>query len=299
MRLRRETSFPVRPKPSSRLGNMSKSATTERATCKTLIMGVLNATPDSFYDASRVRSVEEAATRAVDMIASGADILDIGGESSRPGAAPVDAGEESARVLPLVEALSGRGSRISVDTYRASTARAALEAGASMVNDITALRRDPELAGVVAEAGAECVLMHMQGTPESMQEAPHYEDVVDDICAFFEARIEYATGCGISEEKLWLDPGFGFGKTVGHNLDILRRLGEFKRFGLPLLIGTSNKSTIGAVLDAGVDERMEGTAATVAVAICNGADCVRVHDVAAMARVARMTDAATGRISCE
>ncbi len=166
-----------------------------------------------------------------------------------------------------------------------------------MINDITALRGDPGMAGVVAEADAECILMHMQGTPDSMQDDPVYDDVVDDLCSFFEQRLEYAAAEGISEDKIWLDPGFGFGKTVEHNLTILRRLGEFKRFGLPVMIGTSNKSTIGTVLNAPVTDRLEGTAATVAVAICNGADCVRVHDVRPMARVARMCDATLGRIS--
>jgi len=160
-----------------------------------------------------------------------------------------------------------------------------------MVNDITALRGDPAMAEVVAESGCLCVLMHMQGTPETMQRAPVYEDVVDDVCAFFEERLGAATRAGIREEQLWLDPGFGFGKTVQHNLDIVRRLREFKRFGRPLLIGTSNKSTIGRVLGVPLEERVEGTAATVAAAVLNGVDAVRVHDVRVMARVAAMSDA--------
>ncbi len=230
------------------------------------------------------------------MTQDGADILHIGGESSRPGSEPVSAGEEQARILPLLETLDGSGVTISVDTYRASTALEAMKFSVAMINDITALRGDPEMAGVIAGAGAQCVLMHMQGMPNSMQDNPQYDDVIDDICAFFEERIAFATGEGIPENKLWLDPGFGFGKTVRHNLTILRRLGELKRFGLPLVIGTSNKSMIGAVLDAPVDDRMEGTAATVAVAIYNGADCVRVHDVKSMSRVARMTDAVAGKV---
>ncbi len=278
---------------------MTQGATVERVAGRTLIMGVLNATPDSFYSPSRVSSPDEARMLARAMAEDGADLLDIGGESTRPGSHSVDAVEEQARVLPLVEALSGTGIMLSVDTYRASTAREAMKLGASMINDITALRGDPEMAGVIAAAGAECVLMHMQGMPNTMQDDPQYEDVMDDIGAFFEERIAYATREGISESKLWLDPGFGFGKTVGHNLTILGRLGELKRFGLRVIIGTSNKSTIGAVLDAPVDDRMEGTAATVALAIYNGADCVRVHDVKTMARVARMTDAVAGRISID
>ena len=278
---------------------MTQGATVERAAGRTLIMGVLNATPDSFYSPSRVSSADEALSQARAMARDGADILDIGGESSRPRCEPIGAAEEQRRVLPLVEALSGTGIRLSLDTYRASTAREAMKLGASMINDITALRGDPEMAGVIAESGTECVLMHMQGTPNTMQDDPQYEDVMDDIGAFFEERIAFATREGICESRLWLDPGFGFGKSVGHNLTILSRLGELKRFGLPLIIGTSNKSTIGAVLNTPVEDRMEGTAATVALAIYNGADCVRVHDVKSMARVARMTDAVAGRISID
>ncbi|MCH8205339.1 MAG: dihydropteroate synthase [Candidatus Hydrogenedentes bacterium] len=278
---------------------MTQGATIERVSGRTLIMGVLNAAPDSFYSPSRVSSPDEARIQARAMAGDGADILDIGGESTRPGSKPIDAAEEQARVLPLLEALCGTGVTISVDTYRSSTAYEATKLGATMINDITALRGDPEMAGVIAESGAECVLMHMQGMPDTMQDEPQYEDVVDDIGAFFEERIAFATREGISESKLWLDPGFGFGKTVGHNLTILGRLGELKRFGLPLIIGTSNKSTIGAVLNAPVNDRMEGTAATVALAIYNGAHCVRVHDVKSMARVARMTDAVAGRISID
>ena len=258
-------------------------------------MGVLNVTPDSFYGPSRVLDPNVALERARQMTADGADILDIGGESSRPGSDPLSVGDELERVVPVLEALSGRGLRISIDTYHAETARRAIELGATMVNDITALRGDPEMAEVVAESGAECVLMHMLGTPKTMQTDPKYGDVVDDICAFFEERIGFACKAGIAEDRIWIDPGFGFGKKVGHNLEVLRRLAEFKRFSRPLLVGTSNKSTIGAVLAmASEDDRTEGTAATVAIAVMNGADAVRVHDVRAMARVARMCDAVTG-----
>lgn len=258
-------------------------------------MGVLNATPDSFYAPSRVESSSDVIDRARTMVDHGADIIDVGGESSRPGADPVTPEDERSRVLPQLEVLRDLDVALSIDTYNAGTAKQALETGATMVNDITALRGDPEMADVVAAAGADCVLMHMQGMPKTMQLAPKYTDIIDDLCAFFEERIAFATGRGILEENLWLDPGFGFGKTVGHNLIVLRRLGELKRFGLRLLIGTSNKSTIGTVLDLPVHERAEGTAATIAIAIHNGADCVRVHDVEAMARVARMTDAILGR----
>lgn len=258
-------------------------------------MGIVNVTPDSFFDGGLLEEPETAAARARVMRDEGADILDVGGESSRPGAEPVPAEVECSRVLPVVERLAAEGAAVSVDTYHAETARRAVAAGAAMINDITALRGDPAMAAVVAEAGCDCVLMHMRGSPKTMQDDPRYTDVVDDICAFFEERIEAATAAGIAEERIWLDPGFGFGKTVRHNLDILRRLGEFRRFGRPVLIGTSNKSTIGTVLDAPLNERLEGTAATVAVAVWNGADAVRVHEVKSMARVARMTDAIAGR----
>lgn len=263
----------------------------------TRIMGVLNVTPDSFSDGGRIGSPEEAFDRAAQMIAEGADILDVGGESSRPGAQAVSPEEEERRVLPVVAKLAGLGTKISVDTYRARTAQLALEHGASMVNDITALRGDAGMGEVVAQAGCECVLMHMRGTPETMQDAPVYDDVIDDIRAFFEERMAAATKCGIAEDAIWLDPGFGFGKTAVHNLCILRRLAEFKSLGRPILIGTSNKSTIGTALGTEVDDRMEGTAATVAIGICQGADCVRVHDVRTMARVARMSDAIMGKES--
>jgi dihydropteroate synthase len=229
------------------------------------------------------------------MVRDGADILDIGGESTKPGSDPVGADEELRRIVPAFEALAGRGYRLSIDTYRAETARRALALGATMVNDITGLRGDPGMAAAVAESGAECVIMHMQGDPKTMQKEPHYTDVIDEISRFFEERLEYACKSGIPGNRIWLDPGFGFGKSVGHNLTVLRRLADFKRFGRPVLIGTSNKSTIGAVLDVPAEDRLEGTAATVALAIANGASAVRVHDVRAMARVARMCDAVLGR----
>lgn len=269
----------------------SNPETRGASSSRTLIMGIVNVTPDSFFDGGEVSDAKTALARAEQLLHDGADILDIGGESSRPGAAPVPADEEWKRVGPALEAIRPLGRRVSIDTYHAETARKAISRGATIVNDISALRRDPEMAAVVADAHCECVLMHMLGEPRTMQEAPRYADVIDDLCGFFEERLNYAVRSGIAEEAVWLDPGFGFGKTPEHNLTILRRLGEFRRFGRPILIGTSNKATIGAVLDVPVHDRMEGTAATVALAIANGADCVRVHDVKAMARVARMTDA--------
>lgn len=258
---------------------------------RTLVMGIINVTPDSFYDGGRFSSPERVRWYAELLMRDGADVLDVGAESSRPGAAPIGVDEELKRLMPALEALADLPLPISVDTYRAEVARRALRHRATMINDITAFRYDPEMAEVVAEAGCPCILMHMQGTPQTMQQSPKYKDVVDDICAFFEERMSAAIGRGVREDQIWLDPGFGFGKTVDHNLTLLRRLHVFKQFGRPILVGTSNKSTIGAVLNAPLYERMEGTAATVAIAIWNGADMVRVHDVRAMARVVRMTDA--------
>jgi dihydropteroate synthase len=259
-------------------------------------MGVLNVTPDSFYDGGRFAAPDAARQHAEELVREGADWLDLGAESTRPGSESIDLDEELRRLLPALAAIGRIGIPISVDTYRAETARRALALGAHMINDITALQGDPEMPEVVAESGCLCVLMHMRGTPKTMQDAPVYEDVVDDVCAFFEERLRAVTAQGVREERIWLDPGFGFAKTVEHNLELLRRLDAFKRFGRPVLVGTSNKSTIGRVLGLPTAERMEGTAATVAIAIWNGADAVRVHDVRAMKRVARMSDAiANGR----
>lgn len=274
---------------------MATAAIQARVGRQTLIMGVINVTPDSFFDGGLLTEPSSVKSYARNAICDGGDILDVGGESSRPGAAPVSAVEEQSRVLPVIEQLVPLGVPVSIDTYHASTARAVLELGAAMVNDITALRGDNGMAEVVATAGCDVVLMHMLGMPQTMQQDPRYDDVVDDICAFFEERMTYATSRGIAEDAIWLDPGFGFGKTPEHNLTVLRRLREFKRFGRPLLVGTSNKSTIGAVLNLPLHERTEGTAATVAIAIANGADAVRVHDVKRMTRVARMSDAIIGR----
>jgi len=260
----------------------------------TAVMGIVNVTPDSFFDGGRYATFEHAAAHARELAEAGAHIIDIGGESSRPGAKPLTPAEELPRVLPVVRAASLHAP-VSIDTYHASTAEACVAAGAAMVNDITALRGDPEMAGVLASSGVDCVLMHMQGEPKTMQSNPSYVDVVDDIRAFFDERMAYAVAHGISERRIWLDPGFGFGKTVAHNLELLRRLGELTALGRPILAGTSNKSMIGAVLNVPVDDRDAGTAATVAVAIANGARAIRVHNVHMMARVARMTDAIYGK----
>lgn len=269
----------------------------EQMRTRTLVMGVLNVTPDSFYDGGRYTQLDAAVQRALQMVEEGADIIDIGGESTRPGSQPVPEEEELRRVLPVIEAIRARVDvPLSIDTTKSRVAERALRAGACLVNDISGLGFDPHMAETIAEHGALCCIMHIQGTPQTMQQNPQYDDVVRDISRYFEQRLALAERAGIPRDRIWLDPGIGFGKTVEHNLDILRRLREFTVFGLPLLIGTSRKSFIGKVLgDLPPEERLEGTAATIAVAIMNGANVVRVHDVRAMVRVARMTDAIVRR----
>jgi len=252
---------------------------------RTYVMGIINVTPDSFSGDGLGTDVDAALAHALRFQDEGADILDVGGESTRPGHAPVDEDEELRRVIPLIERLAGSATTpISVDTYKASVARRALAAGATMVNDIWGLRRDPEMAGVVAEAGVPVVVMHNQ-------EAPIYKDIVADVMAILRESLRRAEAAGIPREWVIVDPGMGFAKRPEHSLELLRRLGELRALGCPVLVGTSRKSSIGAVLGLPVEERLEGTAATVAIAIANGADIVRVHDVKAMVRVARMSDA--------
>jgi len=262
---------------------------------RTLVMGVLNVTPDSFSDGGRYLEPETARCRAIEMAGDGADIIDIGGESSRPGADPLSASEELGRIERVVPAVCSAGFAVSIDTYKAEVARWAVRCGAAVVNDITGLRGDPAMADVVAEAGCYLVIMHMLGTPRTMQTAPQYADVVDDLKCFFEERIEYATTRGIEHDRILLDPGIGFGKTVDHNLELLRRLNEFTALGCPILVGPSRKSFIGAVLGLDVGDRLEGTAGAVVCAVMNGAHVVRVHDVREMARVVKMVDAVMGR----
>ncbi len=263
-----------------------------------LVVGILNVTPDSFYDGGKYLDREAAVAHAVAMAESGADLLDIGAESSRPGSLPITEAEELRRLIPVVQAVCDAVSiPVSVDTTKASVARRALEAGATIVNDISGLRFDRDMAAVVAESGAGLVLMHMQGTPRTMQHNPVYADVVQDVKAFFAERIEVAVKSGIATKQIILDPGIGFGKLLDHNLTLLARLRELSAFRRPLMVGVSRKSFIGQVLDRPVDGRLFGTAAAVAVAVAHGADLVRVHDVAEMKDVVRMVKAIVDRRS--
>ncbi len=256
-------------------------------------MGVLNVTPDSFSDGGKFYEPQRAVEHAAELLAAGADIIDIGGESSRPKAKPVSDDEELRRVIPVVEKLRGLsdGIVISVDTTKAIVAERALESGARIVNDISALRFDARMTEVVRERGAGLVLMHMQGTPQSMQEDPRYSDVVPEVKEFLRGRIETAVAAGIERGRIAIDPGIGFGKTLEHNLQLLARLGEFVELGQPLLIGVSRKSFISKVLGVEAEERIWGAAAAVAWSVAHGANIVRVHDVAEMKQVVAMTDA--------
>lgn len=252
---------------------------------KTYIMGILNVTPDSFSDGGKYNNMESAVKRVKHMLENGADIIDIGGESTRPGHQPVDAIEEINRVVPVIEVLAKEFNiPISVDTSKAVVADRALKAGAHMVNDVWGLQKDPALAEVVARYGAGVVMMHNNENSE-------YHDLMGDIIKFLRKSIEIAEKTGIRRENMVVDPGIGFGKNLDHNLEVMRRLKELSTLNLPVLLGTSRKSLIGNILDLPVDERLEGTSATVTLGIANGADFVRVHDVREMARVVRMTDA--------
>lgn len=259
---------------------------------KTLVMGVLNVTPDSFSDGGLYLNLDRAVARAKAMVMEGADIIDLGGESTRPFADPVPPEEEMARVIPVLERLIAEVRvPISVDTYKSEVAWRALELGAAMINDISGLRADSRMAEVIAASGCPVVVVHMQGTPKTMQVKPVYADVMEEVKAGLRASMDIARRAGVEEGKVIVDPGIGFGKTAEHNLEILHRLAELKSLGRHILIGTSRKSFIGKVLELPPGERLEGTAATVALSIAHGADLVRVHDVKAMKRVAQMTDA--------
>jgi len=260
----------------------------------TRLMGVVNVTPDSFSDGGLFLDPGAAIAHGRELAAAGAEILDVGGESTRPGADPVPAEEELRRVIPVISGLSDLGCEVSVDTSKAAVAAAALDAGATIVNDVTALRGDAAMAPLCSERGATVVLMHMLGEPRTMQEDPRYGDVVVEVKSFLAKRLEAATAAGIAEERVWLDPGIGFGKTAAHNMELLRRLGELRELGRPLVIGTSRKSFIGKVDGSAAGERLGGTIASSVLAAAEGAEVLRVHDVAEVRQALAVATAILG-----
>ena len=263
---------------------------------RTAVMGILNVTPDSFSDGGRHADVELAVARGVEMAGQGASIVDVGGESTRPGAAPVSAAEELERVAPVVRELRRRiDVPISIDTYKEEVARGALAAGADMVNDVSALRFDPAMAGLVAREGVPVVLMHMKGRPRTMQIAPRYRDVVGEVAAFLRERVAFAEGSGIAAERIVVDPGIGFGKDLDHNLTLLRSLGTLASLGRPVLVGLSRKAFLGRLQEtAGPESRLAGSLAGASAAVLAGAHMVRVHDVLETCRAVRVADAIRG-----
>jgi len=259
------------------------------------LMGIVNVTPDSFSDGGLFLDPDSAVEHGLELAEAGADVLDVGGASTRPGAEPVPADEELRRVQPVVERLAAAGRRVSIDTTDLRVAEAALDAGATLVNDVSAFRFAPELAGLVADRGAACCLVHMRGEPRTMQRDIHYDDVVAEVKAFLEERLAFAVGEGVAEERIWLDPGIGFGKAVEHNLELLRRLDELVAIGPPLVIGTSRKSFLGKLLGGrGELERLPGTIATNVMALERGARVFRVHDVAPVADALEVAAATFG-----
>ncbi len=259
------------------------------------LMGIVNVTPDSFSDGGMFLRADQAVEHARRLVREGADLLDVGGESTRPGARAVSAEEEIERVGPVLEQLDDLARPISIDTSKVAVAQAALGAGASIVNDVTALRAEQDLAALCAEQECAVVLMHMRGTPRTMQENPTYEDVVDEVRSFLAERIAFATAEGIAEERIWVDPGIGFGKTVDHNLVLLRRLGELRELGRPIVVGTSRKSFIGTLTGREVSERVGGTVASSVLAARAGAEVLRVHDVAAVREAMLVAEAILDR----
>ncbi len=259
------------------------------------LMGIVNVTPDSFSDGGMFLRADQAVEHARRLARDGADLLDVGGESTRPGARAVSAAQEIERVAPVLEELSDLARPISIDTSKVAVARAALDAGASIVNDVTALRAEPELAGLCAERECGVVLMHMRGTPRTMQEDPTYDDVVDEVRSFLAERIAFAVAEGIAEKRIWVDPGIGFGKTVDHNLALLRRLGELRELGRPIVVGTSRKSFLGKLTGRDVGERLGGTVASSVLAARAGAEVLRVHDVAAVREAMVVAEAILAR----
>ena len=257
-------------------------------------MGVVNVTPDSFSDGGLFLGEEAAIAHGRQLAQEGADILDVGGESTRPGAEVVSAEEEIARTEPVVAGLAEVGHEVSIDTSKLAVAEAALDAGATIVNDVTALRAEPEIGALCADRGSGLILMHMQGDPRTMQRNPTYDDVVDDVRSFLAERLGVAIADGVAEERVWLDPGIGFGKDLEHNLELLRRLGELRSLGRPLVVGASRKSFIGKIDGSAVDARLGGTIAASVLAAAEGADVLRVHDVAEVGQAATVAAAILG-----
>jgi dihydropteroate synthase len=256
------------------------------ASGRPLLMGVLNLTPDSFSDGGSYRTIDDAVRRAEQMVSEGADIIDIGGESTRPGSLPISADEEQQRVMPVIERLAGLLTiPLSIDTTKACIAREALAAGVSIINDISGMQFDPEMPSVIVDTNASIVIMHMQGNPRTMQHKPSYTDVVSEVHSFLDERIQFAENQGIQRRQIIIDPGIGFGKDVKHNLMLIKHIDEFCDLGCPVLLGVSRKGFIGAVTGAPVDNRTYGTAAVVAYAAIHGVRIHRVHDVAAMRQV--------------
>lgn len=257
------------------------------------VMGIVNVTPDSFSDGGLFLEPEAAIAHGRELVEAGADVLDIGGESTRPGAAPVGAAEELSRVLPVIEGLAGLAP-VSIDTSKAAVAAVAIGAGAGFVNDVTAFRADPEMAAVCAETGVQVILMHMLGTPRTMQQDPHYDDVVAEVLEFLLERVEAAVEAGVDRDGIWIDPGIGFGKTVEHNLALLRETARFTETGLPVLVGASRKAFIGRIDGSDEAHRVGGTIAACLAAMDGGAAMVRVHDVAQVVQAVRVRTAIDG-----
>lgn len=259
---------------------------------RTWLVGVVNVTPDSFFDGGLYFEPARAIDRALALAAEGADIIDIGGESSRPGSNPIPAKEEKKRILPVVEVLKQKNSvLISVDTTKAEVAEAALAAGADIINDISAGRFDPRMLPIAARSGAAVILMHMKGTPRTMQIAPHYDDVLGEVKAFLSERLEAAESCGLPRESILLDPGIGFGKQLDHNLILLNNLGALAELGRPLVVGISRKSFLGKILKVEAQDRLEGTIAAAVVSILRGASLLRVHDIQAVKQAVAVAEA--------
>jgi len=260
-----------------------------------LLMGILNVTPDSFSDGGKFDRVDTAIEQAVKMVAEGAEIIDIGGESSRPGAEPVSLTEELDRVIPVIENLRENSDIIiSIDTYKSNVAEKALNAGANIINDISGMQFDSKMVEVASKYDVPIIIMHMLGNPQNMQKDPLYKDVTTEIISFFEGRIKYCVDNGIDRNNIIVDPGIGFGKTVEHNFTIIRDLKKFESLNCPILVGPSRKSFIGTTLNLPVDQRVEGTAAAVTASIINGANIIRVHDVEEMNRVIKITEKICG-----